>query len=60
MNKYNNPNKQIQRIKQRQRQITQRLETEQDEKTIIKLLRETHNLTIRRLGLGGGPEGICR
>lgn len=60
MRQYNNPSQKIQRIKQRQRQITQQLQTEKDEKNIIKLLRETHNLTIRRLGLGGGPEGICR
>lgn len=60
MNQYNNPVKQIQRIKHRQRQITQKLKTEKDEKNIIKLLRETHNLTIRRLGLEGRTEGICR
>lgn len=60
MKKYTNPTREIQRIKQRQRQITRELQTEKNEKNIIKLLRETHDLTIRRLGLGGEPEGICR
>jgi len=60
MKQYNNPSQKIQRIKQRQRQITQQLQTEKEEKNIIKLLRETHNLTIRRLNIERGSEEICR
>lgn len=60
MKQYNNPHTEIQRIKQRQRQITRQLETERNEKNIIKLLRETHDLTIRRLNIEHGPEGLCR
>lgn len=60
MKQYNNPINQIQRIKQRQRQITQQLEAERDEKKILKLLRETHNLTMHRLNISRGWEGLCR
>lgn len=59
MKKYNELPSNIKQIKKRQRQITDQLQSEKDEDTIIKLLKETQQLTIQRCQLHRRMEATC-